>query len=152
MQLTADLDAPCTPSELFAWVVDLGRYPSWLGIVERAEPTDAADGDPGPAWEVDLAARVGPFSRSKRLRMVRAEVDEPRHVRFERREVDGRQHGEWTLRAEVTELSDTGSRLVAHLHYGGRLWGPVLEPILSDEIERSRARLLGIVTSGTDGR
>lgn len=152
MQLTADLDAPCAATELFAWVADLGRYPSWLAIVERAEPTDPADGDPGPAWVVDLAARVGPFSRSKRLRMVRAELDEPHLVRFERRELDGRQHGEWTLRAEVTDLSGTGSRLVAHLHYGGRLWGPVLEPILSEEIDRSRTRLLDIVTSGADGR
>jgi hypothetical protein len=29
-----------------------------------------------------------------------------------------------------------------HLHYGGSLWGPVLERLLSDEIERSRPRLL----------
>ena len=31
-----------------------------------------------------------------------------------------------------------GSRLVMHLHYGGSLWGPVLEHMLGDEIENSR--------------
>ena len=45
MDHVADLDAPCTVEELFAWVSDLARYPSWLGIVERAEPVDAVDGD-----------------------------------------------------------------------------------------------------------
>jgi hypothetical protein len=29
-----------------------------------------------------------------------------------------------------------------HLHYGGALFGPVLERVLGDEIERSRGRLL----------
>ncbi len=28
------------------------------------------------------------------------------------------------------------------LHYGGRLWLPVLDRLLTDEIERSRPRLL----------
>jgi hypothetical protein len=31
------------------------------------------------------------------------------------------------------------------LHYGGGLWGPVLERILGDEIERSKPRLLALV-------
>ena len=35
-----------------------------------------------------------------------------------------------------------GSRLTMHLHYGGGLFGPVLERVLRDEIERSRPRLL----------
>src|SRR3954462_11172760 len=33
VDLTATLDAPCGPEELFAWVDDLGRYPAWLTIV-----------------------------------------------------------------------------------------------------------------------
>jgi hypothetical protein len=145
MEHVADLDAPCTIEELFTWVSDLARYPSWLGIVERAEPVGAVDGDEGPAWLVDLGARVGPFSRSKRLRMVRTELHAPTSVAFHRREVDRREHGTWILRAEVAPAPDQGSRLTMHLHYGGRLWGPVLEPILRDEIDRSRARLLALV-------
>ncbi|QGG95124.1 SRPBCC family protein [Actinomarinicola tropica] len=149
MDHTAELSASCSPATLFSWVDDLGRYPSWLGIVERAEPAPADPGDPGPAWIVDLSARVGPFSRAKRLRMVRRAIDAPRSVEFARRELDGRDHGVWELRAHVAGDA-TSSHLRMHLHYGGRLWGPVLEPILGEEIERSRARLVRLVAADAD--
>lgn len=140
MDLTSELDAACPPGDLYAWVSDLGSYPRWLGLVEKVEP-DASGAE--PAWIVDLAAQVGPFSRSKRLRMVRAESDDLRVV-FERRERDGRDHGVWRMTAEVAP-TDGGAHLTIDLHYGGRLWGPVLEPILSAEVDRSRERLRTLV-------
>ena len=150
VDVTATLDAPCPPEVLFTWVDDLGRYPEWLEIVPRAVATDEATGDGGPAWLVDLRGRLGRFARSKRLRMVRTERVEPASVRFERREGDGRSHSPWVLRAEVEPTAD-GSRLTMHLHYGGGLWGPILERLLGDEIERSRPRLLACVRSGSPG-
>jgi hypothetical protein len=139
-----DLDAPCPPSELFSWVSDLVRYPRWLSLVSRAE---AYAGEP-PAWSVDLRGRIGPFARSKRLRMVLTEF-EPSHLAvFERREDDGRQHAAWVLRAEVTPAGE-GSHLAMRLRYDGTLWGPVLERLLSDEIEQGRLRLLGLVSEPT---
>ena len=62
-------------------------------------------------------------------------------VTFERSERDGRNHSPWVLRADVAPIAD-GSVLTMRLHYGGSLWGPVLERLLRDEIERSRVRLL----------
>ena len=115
-----------------------------LDIVARAEPVDAMAGDPGPAWSVDLRGRLGPLSRSKRLRMVRSDHAPPGHVRFERRDHDGRSHAPWVLDATVAP-TEAGSRLTMHLHYGGALWGPVIERLLGDEIGRSRQRLLACV-------
>ncbi len=146
--MTAELDAPCAPADLFAWVEDLARYPDWLDIVPRAEATDLHDGDPGPAWLVDLRGRIGPLARSKRLRMVRVAHESDRTVAFERRELDGRRHSPWRLDATV-EAAGEGSRLTMHLHYGGSLFGPVLERLLGDEIERSRPRLLARVAERT---
>lgn len=143
MDLTAELQAPCPPEALFAWVDDLSRYPSWLGIVERAEPLAPSDGE--VAWSVDLRGKVGPLARSKRLRMVRTTRTEPTRAVFERRETDGRHHAAWLLEAEVTEV-DGGSALAMRLHYGGALWGPVLEHLLRDEVDRSRGRLLALVS------
>jgi len=58
VDLTADLDAPCSPERLFASVEDLSDYPDWLEIVERAESAPAHDGDDGDAaWLVDLRVR-----------------------------------------------------------------------------------------------
>jgi len=144
--VTASLDAPCPPDRLREWVDDLERYPAWLSIVPRAD-RDAfeADGDQPPSWSVELRATLGPLARSKRLRMVRT-VDEPGHLRFERRETDGRQHSPWVLDATI-ETRDGGaaSRLVMNLHYGGSFGGNLLERLLGDEIERSKPRLLELV-------
>lgn len=138
IDVTANLDAPVAPGELFPWIEDLGTYPRWLDIVPRA----VADGEGG--WLVDLRGRLGPFARSKRLRMVRTDHEAPRRVAFERKERDGRAHSPWVLTASI-EPVDGGSRLTMHLHYGGSFWGPVLERLLGDEIERSRPRLLRLV-------
>jgi hypothetical protein len=156
VDVTAELDAACPPEALFAWVDDLGRYPAWLDIVPRAEPDDAEGDRDGPAWRVDLRGRLGPLARSKRLRMVRTVHESPSVVVFERQERDGRSHAAWVLRAEVTALdaADDGeprSRLTMHLHYGGGLWGPVLERVLGDEIERSRPRLVRAITGDRAG-
>jgi hypothetical protein len=148
VDVTATLDAPCSPEQLYACVEDLATYPKWLDIVPRAVPAPARGGaDDEPAWIVDLRGRLGPFARSKRLRMVRTRHDAPHTVAFERREHDGRSHSKWLLEATVDGDSTT-SRLTMHLHYGGGLWGPLVERLLADEIEKSRPRLLALLTTG----
>ena len=140
MDIQADLSAPCDPATLFSWVSDLTRYPDWLEIVTQAHPAD--DG----SWAIDLRGRMGPLARTKRLRMVRSELVEPRRVVFERVELDGRDHSPWTLTVDVEPTAD-GSRLSMALHYGGGLFEPLIERVLRDEIERSRQRLLALVTA-----
>jgi hypothetical protein len=130
---------------LFAQVEDLARYPAWFAAVRRAQPDASRTGDGGPAWLVDLRGRLGPLVRIQRLRMVRTAHDAPASVRFERREDDGRSHSPWVLTADVRAVPG-GSRLEVRLHYGGGLWGPVVERLLSDEVERARPRLLALVS------
>jgi hypothetical protein len=143
VDVTEELAAPCTPPELFAWIEDLSHYPHWLNIVPRATVTSVG----AELWVVDLRGRLGPLARSKRLHMARVRHEAPHVVRFERRERDGREHSAWVLEANVTEV-DEGSLLHVHLHYGGGLWGPVLERLLGDEISQSRERLLACIASG----
>jgi hypothetical protein len=140
MHVTASLDAPCPVPDLRRWVDDLERYPEWLGIVPRAEriPGDEA------AWAVELRATLGPLARSKRLRMVRT-VDELHHLRFERAELDDKEHSDWVLDVHLQAL-DSGTRLTMTLHYGGAFGGSILERLLGDEIEASKPRLLALAT------
>jgi hypothetical protein len=150
VDVVAETDLPCSPSELFTWVDDLARYPDWLEIVAKAEPLGGAavatTGDTGPAWAVDLRARLGPLARSKRLRMIRSELVPGERVTFERRELDGRDHSAWLLTAEVGPAAE-GSHLRMHLHYSGSLFGPVIERVLRDEIEQSKHRLRALVAT-----
>ncbi len=111
VDLTASLEADCSPETLFEWVGGLDTYDRWLEIVPRTTDAAPIDGDPGPAWDVTLRGRIGPLARSKRLRMVRTEHrppagDQPGRAVFERRETDGRDHATWRLGATVEATPD----------------------------------------------
>lgn len=140
--ISADLDA--TAARVAAFLRDLGNYPGWLDIVRRAEPDNPPGDahDPGPAWMVTLRARVGPLARSKRLRMVRT-VDEPHHLRFERRELDGRSHAAWVL--DVRLDGDSPCATQVDLRYEGRLWTAPLEAVLGSQISDAIPRLRALV-------
>jgi hypothetical protein len=150
VDVTATFDAEVSAEELFAVVERLDGYPEWLSIVAGVAADGGAEGgDEGgdEAWLVELRGRIGPLARSKRLRMERTRHEPRRRVRFERRELDGRQHAPWVLEAAV-EPTTTGSRLTMHLHYGGSFGGGLLERMLRDEIEASRPRLRDRLTAG----
>lgn len=138
MDGTASLDA--APDTVFAEVADLGTYPAWLGIVFGAEPSPAHEADTGPAWVVDLGAKIGPIPLTKKVRMVRTRHLPPKLVSFERMEHDGSQHSDWILTAEV-EAARRGSVLTVRVHYGGAGRLPGVDSILRDEIRKGGGRL-----------
>lgn len=139
------MEAPCDPASLFGFVDELTDYPAWMPLAHQVQAT-TSEPDGRPAWNVELRARVGPFARSKRLRMVRTQHDvDAAFVRFERVEHDDRRHSPWVLDARVVPADD-GCRLEMHLHYGGALWtGGVMERVLADQIVAGRERLLALI-------
>ena len=142
MDVHASVDAKVGAEKLFPKVADLSTYSQWLDIVHSVEVLPEEVGS--PAWQVELRARVGPFARSKRLRMVRTKYESPQVVVFERLENDGKQHSEWVLRATINP-STTGSTLNMDLHYGGLLFtGGVMERLLADQIRQGSGRLLAM--------
>lgn len=132
---------PVSADRAYGAVRDLATYPAWLRIVQSVAPAAARPDDGGPAWLVDLGARLGPLRRTKRVRMVRTTDDPGARVCFERVEQDGREHSEWTLRAELESAGPAGTSLTMHLHYGGSAWLPGLDLILAQEVRAGAARL-----------
>ena len=142
MDVHASVDADVSAEKLFPKVADLSTYSQWLDIVHSVQ-LEPAQGETS-AWRVELRARVGPFARSKRLRMVRTTCESPQVVVFERRENDGKQHSAWVLRVTI-DPSASGSTLNMHLHYGGSLFtGIVMERLLADQIRHGSDRLLAM--------
>lgn len=123
-----------------AALADLGTYPAWLSLVTAAVPdpphqhnADQHNEDEHQdraAWLVTLRARLGPLARSKRLRMVRTSLTD-HSVRFERTELDDREHAAWVLSADLTPVDATTSEVKVHLHYSGALWSAPLEIVLA---------------------
>lgn len=151
MEIERRRTLPGPTERAFALVDDLAAYPAWMDLVHQvsvAEP-HAGSGSPveSPAWNVELQAQVGPFARSKRLRMVRVVHRPPSEVVFQRAEIDGRRHSPWVLRATLSPMVDDAVELVMRLTYGGNLWtGAVLQRVLDDHVERGAqalATLLG---------
>ncbi len=138
----ANVSAPT--SRVFEIVSDLDSYDEWLGLVAAVSPAAPDDADVGPAWVVTIRAKVGPLARSKKLRMVRTVCDRQDTsgtAKFERREIDGRNHAPWTLVAVVMDRAAGGSAVQMDLHYGGGLWTAPLEPILGAIISDAGERL-----------
>lgn len=129
-------------------VEDLSCYPEWMPMIHGLERSD--DGD-GAAWNVELRAKVGPFARSKRLRMVRTvretAPDGTVTVVFERREVPARAHSPWTMTVRVVPR-DAGCTVEMDLAYGGNLWtAGVLDRVLAANIEAGKSGLAAAVNA-----
>ena len=148
MEIVRELVAPVPPAALFHHVGDLGMYPAWMPLIHDVQPLDAgADGL--PVWSVELRATVGPFARSKRLRIQRTHHAINELAVFERSENDDRQHSPWTLRVAIVPIDedDAQTRLTMTLSYGGSLWaGPILERVLDDQVRRGSEALLALVS------
>jgi hypothetical protein len=141
MDVYASLDAPVDCARLHLAMIDLSAYAQWLDIVYRAEADTQSIGEDA-VWNVQLRGKVGPFARSKNLRMVRTVNIAGSRVVFERKELDGRTHSAWVLTADISPKGE-GSTVSVHLHYGGTLFtGGVLERLLADQITRGQQRLL----------
>lgn len=141
MEIVRSLTAAVAPAQLFGHLDDLDRYPAWMPLIHEVERID------GSSWFVELRAQVGPFARSKRLRMERTEVVTNRTAVFERREQDGRDHSLWVLRADLVIDDDGLTVLTMTMSYNGALWaGPILERVLDDQVRRGSERLLDLVS------
>lgn len=150
MELEASLHTAAPRSAVIAYVAELDKYPQWMALVHSASRVGGSD---EPTWDIELRAKVGPFARSKRLRMTRTQFVEGEETRivFERRETDGRQHAAWRLSITVRDNASAsearvvtqraGTHLAMHLHYDGRFFVSVVEAILQQNIDAGRKRL-----------
>lgn len=132
-----------SPADVWPHIHLLDQYPPWMRLVHKVQPLDP-DAD-RPAWWVELRARVGPFARSKQLRMVRVAAEPDRSVRFERVQPDERDHANWILAARL-DAGDGGTLLTMDLSYTGNLWtGGLLSRVLDEEIRRGKDSLRRVV-------
>lgn len=148
MRTTSSVTVPAPADRVLPFLVDLSRYPQWMPLVHSA---GAEEGAVPAAWNVELRARVGPFARSKRLRMVLAadtSTAGTRVLQFERREANGALHSAWNMTVTVDE-GPGATTVTIDLEYGGSLWtAGVLDRVLAAQIEAGKAGLTRAVSAG----
>lgn len=148
MQIVRDLLAPVDAATLFSYVDDLSAYERWMPLIHDVRPVQVGP-DVNPVWSVELRAQVGPFARSKRLRMERTAHELDRLAVFERNEDDGRTHSPWLLRAELAPGTGKApsTTLTMSLSYGGSLWsGALLQRVLDEQVRLGSQALLELVS------
>lgn len=146
--ISVSIDAPL--EAIMPVVADLTTYPSWLGLVYAAERVATAETDTNEVYMVTLRAKIGPFARSKKLRMLRSELTD-QSVRFDRAETDGRQHSNWTMTIDVSPVESGGSALEIALDYDGDLWSGPLQLILDAQSDLAGQKLDAYVLATSDG-
>ncbi len=150
MRTSSSLDLDVPVGSVVPLVDDLSAYAQWMPVIHGLGRDDA-DGE--TAWSVELRAKVGPFARSKRLRMVRTHhstsADGTVTVVFSRREVPERQHSSWTMTVCVSPRGP-GCTVTMDLQYGGSLWtAGVLDRVLASNIEAGKKGLAAAVNGST---
>jgi hypothetical protein len=142
--ISVSAEAPITT--IMPVVADLSTYPSWLGLVYAAQRVEDSDN----TFQVTLRAKVGPFARSKKLRMERTHLSDD-YVRFERAETDGRQHSNWTMTIQAEPGPSGGSDLEIALDYDGDLWSGPLQLILDAQANKAAGLLDAYVLATSEG-
>lgn len=132
MKTSVSVSLPASQQQVFDYLCDLASFQELIALVHSVEPS-VESGD--RVWTVELRAKIGPFARSKKLRMVRTFCEPHGRATFERQELDSKDHAPWVLGVQVSP-AETGCEATLSLEYGGRLWSAnVMEKVLRDSIE-----------------
>lgn len=149
MRASSSVTVPVAIEPVVPHLADLSGYPQWMPMIHSIERDD--DGAE-VGWSVELRAKVGPFARSKKLRMVRTVnrvSDGTASFVFERKERGGRSHSPWRMSVNVAS-NGPSTDVTIDLEYGGALWtAGVLDRVLAGNIEAGKEGFVRLVTSQT---
>ena len=149
MRASSSVTVPVAIEQVVPHLADLSGYPQWMPMIHSIERDD--DGAE-VGWSVELRAKVGPFTRSKRLRMVRTQNNQSHDgasIVFERKERGGTSHSVWCMSVNVTSRGPS-TDVSIDLEYGGTLWtAGVLDRVLAGNIDAGKDGFVRLVTSQT---
>ena len=126
---------------------DLKNYEDWLDFVESVEPLESAANS---VWMIVLKAQLGPFSRMKKLRMVRVESSPNTSIKFQRVEISGKDASDWVIDVTFEQVGSDSSEITFAVSYSGKLWSRALETAFDTYVEKARFNLQSYFVSLQD--
>tara|TARA_X000000368_G_scaffold72020_1_gene52639 strand:+ start:3043 stop:3501 length:459 start_codon:yes stop_codon:yes gene_type:complete len=138
MQRTETVTVPAEVKRSFCALSDLATYTQWLDFIASVEPIESEE---DPVWMLVLKAQLGPFSRMKKLRMVKVASEPHRLIRFERKEISGRDASDWSIDVNFEQLDLETTKITFAVSYSGKLWTRTLETVFNAYVDQARIDL-----------
>jgi len=139
MRQTVELTIKADSGAVFNAFRDLENYLEWLGFIDSVEPVANENGD--LSWIVVLRSQLGPFTRMKKLRMVKNSEVLNSSISFGRIELDEKEHSSWDLEVMCQPVSDDSTRVKLTVSYSGKFWSRPLEVAFNSQVEDAKIRL-----------
>tara|TARA_B100000953_G_C18001674_1_gene415320 strand:+ start:1067 stop:1519 length:453 start_codon:yes stop_codon:yes gene_type:complete len=146
MKQVIEVDLDSSSEKIFNVLNNLEAYENLLGFVDCVEALEPEAGI--PCWLVTLRAKVGPFSRLKKLRMARTEEKRPEVVRFSRREIDDKNHSDWELLIHLEDQGDNRCSVYVEVSYSGRFWSGPLQSVFNSHVDTAKHLLQQTFSAG----
>ena len=139
MKQTVELTIKANSEMVFNAFRDLENYIQWLGFIDSISPVTNENRD--LSWIVVLQSQLGPFTRMKKLRMVKNSEVANSSINFSRVELDEKEHSSWNLEVMCQRVSDDSTRVKLTVSYSGKFWSRPLEVAFNSQVEDAKIRL-----------
>jgi hypothetical protein len=136
MRQMIEVDLKSSPEQVFSALENLKAYENWLGFIDVIEEFDTEAGV--PCWDVTLRAEIGPFSRLKKLRMVRFVSEPYKEIGFTRRESDDKVHSDWNLSVRIKSEDADSCTVFLEVAYSGRFWSKPLQGVFNSHVAAAK--------------
>tara|TARA_Y100001968_G_C19441946_1_gene763022 strand:- start:3384 stop:3842 length:459 start_codon:yes stop_codon:yes gene_type:complete len=138
MQRTETVTVQADIEHAFSVLSDLAIYTQWLNFIDSVEPVGTED---DLVWMLVLKARLGPFSRMKKLRMAKVTSEPHKLIRFERKEISGKDAADWSIDVNLKGLGAMSTEIIFVVSYSGKFWNRTLETVFNTYVDQARTDL-----------
>tara|TARA_Y100000996_G_scaffold373527_1_gene323055 strand:- start:56 stop:514 length:459 start_codon:yes stop_codon:yes gene_type:complete len=138
MRRTETVTVQAEIEHAYSVLSELTTYTEWLNFIDSVEPVESED---DLVWMLVLKAQLGPFSRMKKLRMARVTSEPWKLIRFERKEISGRDASDWSIDVKFKQLDLETTEIIFVVSYSGKLWTRTLETVFNTYVDQARTDL-----------
>ena len=138
MRRTETVTVQAEIEHAYSVLSELTTYTEWLNFIDSVELVESVD---DLVWMLVLKAQLGPFSRMKKLRMARVASEPRKLIRFERKEISGRDASDWSIDVKFKQLDLETTEITFVVSYSGKFWTRTLESVFNTYVDQARTDL-----------
>ena len=138
MRRTETVTVQAEIEHAYSVLSELTTYTEWLNFIDSVEPVES---EADLVWMLVLKAQLGPFSRMKKLRMAKVSSEPHKLIRFERKEISGRDASDWSIDVKFKQIDLKTTEITFVVSYSGKFWTRTLETVFNTYVDQARTDL-----------